>query len=485
MLDSTTSPRFHATDDWADFTNHGLLVAAHSYVQDLGFYSAIDRFLSFKMKTRDFSWQDKFKTLFASILVGCDHTSQINSRLGPDERAAAALLGLERFPDQSQINRLLTRATPEHLPQMRALHLHLLSRHSRARARKHWARLANRQPVLFLDLDQRALVVSSNQYQLSSKGHFGRKRGRYGYQLSLAFLGGALGEVVDEYLDPGTTPAASRVSDLLASASAFCAALHITPNELVVRGDAQYGTPAIIKKIEAFGFHYLFKGLSSARARRLLERVAPETIFHHVENGEAREPAWMADLSTLTHRHGRTPSPETDISARTLLLVRHLLERPRRRPDPKTRARSAADATDRVRVRKVDYFLTSLAPHQLPLEAVLETYHDRATIERYFADEAYGLGTRQVRTHHHAGQALFQLLVATTNNLLRWMKHSLFKNTPIERMGISRLVHTAMQIPARIKRWGDRPLVEFPKRHHLIAALATTWAPMIPSVRDA
>lgn len=485
MLDSTSSPCFQSTDDWADFTNHGLLVAAHHFVDRLGFFSAVDRFLSFSVRTRDYSWQDKFLTLWASILVGCDHTSQINAKLGPDERALAALFGLDRFPDQSQINRLLTSTTPDHVAQMRALHLHLLAHNSRARRRRLWPRLADRTPVLFLDLDQRAITVSSNRFELASKGHFGRKRGSWGYQLSLAFLGGALGEVVDEYFDPGNTPAAARLDDLLTSTSTICRALRIAPTQVVVRGDAQYGTPAIIKKIEAHGFHYLVKGLSSQRARRLLDRVGDDRIFHLVDNGAGREPAWMCDLGDLVHRHGRTPSPDTDITARTLLLVRHVLERPRRRPDPKHRALAAASGTDRVRVRKVDYFLTSLEPHRLPLALVLATYHDRSTIERYFYDEAYGLGTRQVRTKHAAGQAVFQWLVATTNNVLRWMKHAMFKDTEIERMGVSRLVHCAMQIPARIKRWGDRVLVEFPARHHLIAALAKTWAPMLPSARDA
>src|SRR5207253_11140920 len=133
-------------------------------------------------------------------------------------------------------------------------------------------------PVLFLDLDQRGLTVSSNQFQLASKGYFGRKRARFGYQLSLAFFGGPIGEVLDEYFDPGNTPAASRVDELLDAALAFCRRTAIRPDQVVVRGDAQYGTPEIIRKIKARGFHFLFKGLSSARARRLLERVAPDAL---------------------------------------------------------------------------------------------------------------------------------------------------------------------------------------------------------------
>jgi DDE family transposase len=485
MPDSTPSACFQATDDWADFTSHGLLVVAHDFAVRVGFFSALEHSLAVRMRTRDYSWHQKFATLWASIVAGCDHTSQINDRLGAHERATAALFGLARFPDQSQVNRCLRAASPDTVAQMRRVHVRLLARHSRARRRRLWPRLANQQAVVFLDLDQRALTVSSNAFELATRGHFGRKRGGRGYQLSLAFIGGRIGEVVDEYLDAGNTPAAARVDDLLATAARLCARLAIAPSRVVVRGDAQFGTPAIIKKIEAFGFHYVFKGLSPSRARRLLDRAPDSAVFHLVDNGRAREPAWMCDLGTLTHRHGRARSADTDVAARTLVLVRHVFERPRRRPDPKQRDRAKAAGTDRVRVRKVDYFLTSLAPGQLPLDRVLPTYHDRSTIERYFYDEAYGLGARQVRTKQAAGQALFQLLVATTNNLLRWMKHSVFRNTEIEQMGICRIVHCAMQIPARIKKCGRRTLVEFPARHHVIASLVKTWAPMLPSARGA
>ena len=103
MTHSTTSPVFVATDDWDDFTSHGLLVIAHDFASGLGLFKAFDRFLTVKMKKRDYSWQQKFATLWASIVVGCSHTCQINDRLGPDGRAAAAPFGLDRFPDPSSV----------------------------------------------------------------------------------------------------------------------------------------------------------------------------------------------------------------------------------------------------------------------------------------------------------------------------------------------------------------------------------------------
>lgn len=478
MPHSTTSLTFEATDDFADFTSHGLLLAAHDFASRLGFFKAVDAHLTLKMKTRDYSWQDKLATLWASILVGCDHTSQINDALGAHERAAAALLGLDRFPDQSQINRLLHAFSPDHVTAWRELHLRLLARHSRARRRKLWSRLPNGQRVLFLDLDQRGLTVSSNRFELASKGYFARKRSRTGYQLSLAFFGGAIGEVLDEYFDPGNTPAAARVDHLLDSALTVCRRLRIRPDQIVVRGDAQYGTPEIIKKLEARSFQYLFKGVSSTRARALFARQAEDATFLEIPNGANREPAFIRDLGPLLHRHGKKRAAEHAVTARTLLLVRPVWVQASRRAGPKQRAERKASGTDRRLEQRLDYFLTSLTDRHLPPERVLETYHGRSTVERYFYDEAYGLGARQVRTHHFAGQSVFQFLVATTNNLLRWMQHQLFKDTPVEKMGICRLVRCAMQIPARIVRRGRKVLVKLPARHYLVSALARTWARM-------
>src|SRR3954470_8107972 len=345
MSHSTPSVCFQATDSFDDLTAHGLLVAAHLHARNLGFFSSIDRFLSLSMKTVDYSWQHKLQTLWASVVVGCHHPVQINDRLGAHERAAAALFALDRFPDQSNVNRLLHAFSPDHLVQWRALHLALLARHSRAKRRRLWARLANQQPVLFVDLDQRALVVSSNQFELCAKGHFGRKRGRFGYQLSLAFLGGHIGEVLDESLDPGNTPASSRLDALLDAVLAFCHRTGIKPSSVVFRADALYGTVDIVHKIQARGFHFLLKGISRQRAAKLLDRVPDPTVFTHVENGSDREPAWMCDLGEREHRHGRKACAEHAVRCRTLLLVRHLWKNDARRAGPKQRAQTKAQGT--------------------------------------------------------------------------------------------------------------------------------------------
>lgn len=425
------------------------------------------------MKKVKYSPFDKLKTLWASVVTGCQHTVEINDRLGAHEKALARAVGLERFPDQSQINRLLHATGAAQVEQCREAHLELLAEHSRARARCRWLRLASSEQMLVADIDQRALVVQGNQFELAKRGYFGRKRGRRGYQLSLLFLGGKIGEVVDEYLDPGDTQIGSRVPDLLRGLKWLCQRLKIRPDQVVVRGDAQLGTPAIIGQVQAEGFHYLCKGLSPQRAEKLLKQATD--IFWCVKPGAEGEARWMSDLGEIEHLDKSADGWGKSLWTRTLVTTR--VSQP---PKPKPGAHRR-----RVRelkpVIKHDYYLTDLSPEQLPVNDVLIVYDDRATIERYFYDEQYALGAQQVRTGHFEGEALFQLMVATTNNLLRWMQHRVFRQTELERIGLKRLVHQAMQIPARIIRRGQQLIVELPQRHHLVRLLEQNWIALATS----
>jgi hypothetical protein len=92
-------------------------------------------------------------------------------------------------------------------------------------------------------------------------------------------------------------------------------------------------------------------------------------------------------MGEVEHREGRARWTGIRVKARTLLVVRYL--RMSKRPDPKERKRLEQEGKLMHREVKVDYSLTDLDERQLPIERVLETYNDRATIERYFYDEQY------------------------------------------------------------------------------------------------
>jgi hypothetical protein len=280
----------------------------------------------------------------------------------------------------------------------------------------------------------------------------------------MAFLGGPVGEVLDEFLDPGATPAHARVEQMLESLERMRRAWKLEAHQIVLRGDAQYGTPAIIAKVEAYGFGYLFKGINTKRAAKLGSDL-DETAWHEVSPRAEGEPRWAADLGerVFTSRaEGHRPKLEASVPGP-------------RRPGPTTRARRAHEP----KATRTCYamLMTKLSAEQMPVAMALDSYDDRATIERYFRDEHCALGARSVRTHKAAGAAVFQWMVAMTNNLLRWMRGQYFAKTPLEHYGLERLVRRAFQIPARLIREAGRLRVILPERHLLVATLVNALSP--------
>jgi hypothetical protein len=452
-------------------TAHGLLIAVVERVKADGFFTSLKRFVTLKMKKRTYTVADKFATLWASIIVGCSHTVEINTKLGAHERAAAALFGLERFPDQSGINDLLRACTQQTVDEMRKIHHWWMAHFSRARSRRTWRRLVSGRRMLLADIDQRALTVSGKQYKLATKGHFGRKRGRRGYQMSVCFLGGEIGEVLDEFFDPGNTAAGARVEDLLKTLAWFADRHKIARRDVVVRGDAQYGTPGVIALVQGYGFSYIFKGRCSRRAKVLSRAIGPEAVFALAQENCQGERHWLTDLGEREHTGQPVEGPKPKIRTRTLVgvWVHWVSTRTKgSRPGAKMRAKQGGEAAPRQLKASWEYYLTNLSDRDLPVAEVVGFYHERATIERYFNDEQNALGARHVRTHHAEGAAVFQWMVAMANNQLRRVQETTFKQTPLAKLGLKRLIHTAMQVPAFVRRQGSKLIVSLPERHQIV-----------------
>lgn len=481
----TPEPSYASSPPDPTSTNYGMVVAAHQHATACGFFSLMATHVKVPIKTVDYSPIDKLSTLWVSILVGCRHTSDINVRLGTKEPALAALFGLKRFPDQSTVNRLLTALPEASLSAVRQMHFELLVRNTRARCRRLRTKLAKGHGrVLMVDLDQRGVVVSSTRYELAAAGHFGRKRGRRGYKLALAFIGGEIGEVLDEFFDPGSSPAGMRISEFLDTLERFCAALKLPHDRIVLRADALYGTPAILAQIQARGFGFLIKGVSPQRARTLARRCAAEAWVPSTRGADGH-PRSVAELG-LQQLDGQKPKdgpPAPSVRARVVLMQWQAPgRRTKARAGAAQRAREAARASLGPRTC-YSMLVTSLSAEQMPIERVLDSYDDRATIERYFRDED-ALGAHRVRTHRHTGAAVFEWMVAMTQNLLRWMKAKLFARTPIAGFGIGRLIGQVIAVTAHIERSGSRCRVLFsannPLTKVLVAALTAPAQLLLP-----
>ena len=187
-----------------DKTVSAFLMMFLEYGQEIGLFLLLDRIVKVHMKEVVYSVLNKAQTVIASLVMGCKHTKAINEVLG-EEEIAANYLGMFRFPEQSQINRYLTRFSADNVAQLGEVHQQIFVRQSQAR------RSVGR---IVVDIDQCGLVVNGKTYELARKGYFPRKRGEIGYQLSVAYVG-AYEEAVQIYLDPGNSVCGNRLSDLL------------------------------------------------------------------------------------------------------------------------------------------------------------------------------------------------------------------------------------------------------------------------------
>lgn len=457
--------RYEAKGNWETETQHGMLAEAYEFAKECGMFKMMEE-LDYQMKTVVYSPVDKLKTLWASVVVGCEHTVEINEQFGEHEASLAQVFGLKRFPDQSQVNRVLTATEAEQVEKWREGHIKLLCENSRVKDKEVWWEAETGERFLMVDIDQRGIVVSGKAYEVAEPGFFGSKRGHRGYQLTLMWFGGQIGEVVDEYLDGGKTPMRDRLPDVLRTLSGVCQKLGIAPGQVVIRADAQLGTAGSITQIRRFGFHYLLKGLTPYRAQTLAE--AATGVYWKVKPNAEGIPRWVCDLGDITHRDcSQTDHQGTLVTSRTLSLVyRTHLPHPHEPGSP-----SRSHTRPHAPTLHYAYLLTDLTAAQLPVRRVLFVYDDRATIERYFADEQYALGAKHIRTHHFAGAALFQFLVATTNNVLRWFKHRLFAGSKFARLGLLRLIRQVINLPARLVHQGQQWLVQFPASHALARKL--------------
>ena len=119
------------------------------------------------VKTVRHSPVDKLGDTLASILAGCTHIAQINTRLKP-ERMLAKAWGRDAFAEQSTVSRTFDALTRTNIDTLRAAGTRIWKEHSRA-LHHDW------RGWLWLDLDLSGLPASPNA-EGSTKGYFSGKK---------------------------------------------------------------------------------------------------------------------------------------------------------------------------------------------------------------------------------------------------------------------------------------------------------------------
>lgn len=445
----------------------GLLVAVVQKAREIEFFETLSSGLNLKMKVYTYSHQNKIETIVAGLAVGCTHIAQMQAKLVPDT-AAASLFGMTRFPDQAQINGFLRRCGPEQVAHFERAHQELHLRNTLAVDRRRWVELPRGRRVLPVDLDQTPLVTRSARATDTAAGYFGRKRGNVGYKKSVALLGGRVKEVLWLRLEPGDTHGKDALPIVLEKIATLQSKKGLRAKDILVRGDSQYGSTGSIREVQAAGHHYVFKGYTSKTAKHLAENLPLSMVWTYQGKDTNNSDLWVADLGIQELRGRDDPADLPPVRTRVVLLVRVAF---------RTRPKRGNGSPNRVTEKHVSYehYVTDFRTDELSEEEVISLYNSRETEESFFRAEQDAFGAQYLRTHKADGERAFLWMLASTINLLRWLQETTFAGTELQKVGLSKLAHQAMRIPASIVRDAETWVIILPQRARLVQKLVSAW----------
>jgi hypothetical protein len=311
-------------------------------------------------------------------------------------------------------------------------------------------------------------VTRSAKAEGAARGPVGRQRGQRGSKKSLALLGGGVREVLWQRLEPGNSQAQEAVPAVLAALADLAAAHRLAPGDFLVRGDSQYGGTATVRQLQAAGHHYLLSGYTPRTAQALAARLPATAVWHRRGTDSNGATVWYTDAGAQALRGHDDPPGRPPVRTRVILVVR-VAWRARKQHG------RGAPATVRERVVSYEHYLTDLPAAVLPAAAVLDGYNTRETEASFFRSAQDALGAQYLRTHVFAGQAACLWILASTVNLLRWVQQRLFAGTPLEHLGLTRLVTQAARLPATVIQTADACLGLRPAAARLAHLLVRAW----------
>lgn len=368
-------------------TVSAFLMMVLEYCAEIGLFRLLEQTVKVKLKAVVYSVLNKAQTVIASLIMGCAHTKAINETLA-EETAAARYLGMARFPDQSQINRYLTRFDATNVAQLGEVHAPVFMQESRARRAV---------GTIVVDIDQCGLVANGKRYEWARKGYFPRKRGQQGYQLSAAYIG-ACDEAVQVYLDPGNCHCATRLPELLRAIDRALA----TDNpgvRLIRRLDAGYDSAENRRLLSALRGSFLLKSAQPEHAARLARAVS------------LRQWLWVADGV-----HGVELPVEEGVRR---LLYEFAL--------PEGRYEYAV-------------LYTNLPAAEFGVARCFHFYNERQTIEAFFRQSRHVCNIQNLRSRRFHAIYAFLRFVFLMHNVIHWARQARLAQTELAHASTAALV---------------------------------------------
>lgn len=294
--------------------------------------------------------RDIIGSILLSVLNGQTRYAHINALR--NDRAAAELLGMSKIVSEDSVRRALGRGSPEEWDAW-------LSAHERAV----WEPLLAEPYVI--DIDSTVCPLHGHQ-EGAETGYNPRKPGRPSHSRHTCFIG-ALRLVLSVDIQSGKAHAASHG---MPSLWRLIDTLGAGRRPRLIRGDAGYGSDAVMRGAEARSLPYLFKLRRSALVKSAFRKLCASAPWADTGDG------WQACGHPLKLSGWQHPR-------RCIFLRRPAGARPASDPAPDTQAHFGF-IQPAGPPRLWEYACLATNDETLPLESAGRLYRDRADCENVF-----------------------------------------------------------------------------------------------------
>ena len=409
-----------ALDEFNQILPSGFLAILTLFAKSLGFFDPFLKHFHLGMKEVKYTLMDKIATLFSSIAAGCSYIRDINHKLTPYP-LAASLFGMDRFPDQSQINRFLNKIGPEQVSQLTLIFEAILDK---------LFLFENKQKV-DINVDVTGLVVYGEKYQFAKRGYFPNHRGKKGYQLSLGTVNYEYSQILSVILDPGNIALNVRLWDTIYEIAEVLGSLDKIG---IIRADAIYGIGPDIAELKEHDLSFLIKGKNPLTAKNILKRLNPS----YDDWKRVDETTWAFDAKYI--RITNCPYPVRTVIAKQL------------------------NAKGELKYRHI---YASFSSKELDGVETILSYRKRIDVEAIIRDDKYGLYIDNLRTKNFWGIWAYLLVACCTHNLISLFRDKVLRGTGIEDLGIQTIVKKLADIPAKYEKEQGKVKIFFPSGHEL------------------
>lgn len=403
-------------------THFGGLVLLQRFCQQIQLRRRLQRQVRLAQRDGPYAPADLTLALLYAIIAGLrrinkTHLLQYNGTF-------LDLLGLEQFPDQSTLRRLLQRLPPQAIRQLATLHDGLRS--------QFWV-LPQAPSSLILDLDSVVLTLYGHQ-QGAQVGYNPKKRGRRSYHPLLCFEGHRQ-EFWHGSLRPGNTSANTGVVFFFQRCMAKVPA-GLARQRIRVRADSGFFGGKFIALLERLGVGYVIV----AKNYKTIKSRAREACFHKLRHGfEVAEFQYQAHQWPKARRFVvmRRPIPEDPVEAKQLTLFK-----------------------DRRYAYSV--FVTNL---ELEPWRVWKFYQPRATTEKNIRELLYDLPLGKIPSADWLANVAFFHLVLLAYDLVHWFRR-LCLPPPYQTATVETVRTDFLVLPARLVSRAGRNVLQLPKDYH-------------------